>query len=85
MESEEAKPTHSQAQKLKKFFQNGRRDEDVVLSIMQEQKGNQHENIKISRNKIAKCFSLGTTPHKIEETIIKALDMYQKQQRDMCQ
>lgn len=83
MESEEVKPSLAQAVKLKKFSQDGRLDEDVILSIMQEEKANQHENIKISRAKISKYFSPDTTPQKIEEIIIKALELYKKRQRDM--
>lgn len=83
IESEEATPTLAQAQKLKKFSQDGRLDEDVALSVMLEEKGNQHEKIKIPREKIEKYFSPGTTPKKMEETIIKALELYRKRQRDM--
>ncbi len=83
IESEEATPSLSQTRKLKKFSQDGRLDEDVILSIMQEEKGNQHENIKISRAKISKYFSPDTTPQQIEEIIIKALELYKKRQRDM--
>ena len=83
IECEEVKPSVAQALKLKKFSQAEKLDENVILSILQEEKGNQHENIKIPREKISKYFSPGTTPQKIEETIIKALELYRKRQRDM--
>lgn len=83
MESEEVTPSVSQAAKLKKFSQGNRLDENVILSVLQEEKGNQHENIKLPREKISKYFSPGTTSQKIEETIIKALELYRKRQLDM--
>lgn len=83
IESEAATPSLAQAQKLKQLSQEGQLDEDVTLSVMQQAKGNQHEKIKIPREKIEKYFSPGTTPQKIEETIIKALELYRKRQRDM--
>ena len=54
-----------------------------ILSIMKEVKPNQKETIKIQKEKISKYFRKGTTDKKIEDTIIKALELYQKRQKQM--
>ncbi len=82
MQSEACTPSHVQAIKLRKFADDGRLNADVVLSIMQEEKPNQKEQFKIPRERINKYFAPGTPRQKIEETIIKALELYRKRQRD---
>ncbi len=82
MQSEECTPSHVQAIKLRKFADEGRLNADVVLSIMQEEKPNQKEQFKIPRERINKYFAPGTPQQKIEETIIKALELYRRRQRD---
>ncbi len=81
MECEDCTPSLAQAIKLKEFSKNGRLNDDVILSIMSEQKPNQKEQFKIPRERINKYFPVGTPAQKIEEVIIKALDDYQKRQR----
>ena len=58
---------------------------DRKVSIMKEEKPNQVEQFKIPKNRIAKFFPAGTPAQKIEDTIVKALEMYRKRerQRDM--
>ena len=60
-------------------------DANVLLSIMQEEKPNQVEQFKIPRERINKFFKPGTPAQKIEDTIIKALELYRRRerQRDM--
>ena len=82
MECEDATPSLAQAQKMRKFSAEGRLNEDVMLSIMSEEKPNQKEQVKIPREKLGKFFPAGTPAAKIEETIIKALELYRKRERD---
>ena len=72
MESEACTPSHAQAIKIRKFSAEGRLNEDVLLSIMSEEKPNQVEQWKIPKNRLEKYFPSGTTQQKMEETIIKA-------------
>lgn len=81
MEQELATPSLAQAIKMKQFSQEGRLDSNVMLSILQEQKPNQVEQIKIPKDRISKFFDEGTPVAKIEETILKALEMYRKRER----
>lgn len=81
MELELATPSLAQAYKLKQFSQEGRLNGDVTLSIIREQKPNQVDKIKIPREKLSRYFDEGTPVTKIEETIIKALELYRKRER----
>ena len=83
MFSEDCTPSHAQAIKMRKFSQEGKLNPDVILSIMQEEKPNQKEQIKIPKERISKYFAPGTPAQKIEDTIIKALELYRKRQRSM--
>lgn len=83
MESEDCTPSHAQAIKMRQFSQEGRLDANVLLSIMQEEKPNQVEQFKMPRERISKFFSPGTPAKKMEDTIVKALELYRKRQRDM--
>ena len=49
---------------------------------MQEQKPNQKEHFRMPRERINKYFPPGTPAQKIEATIIKALELYRKRQRE---
>jgi ParB family chromosome partitioning protein len=80
IESEECTPNHAQAIKLRKFAGEGRLNEDVMLSIMQEEKPNQAEQFKIPHERISKFFAPGTPAHKIEETIIRALELLRQRE-----
>ncbi len=85
MFSEDCTPSHAQAIKMRKFSQEGKLNPDVILSIMQEEKPNQKEQIKIPKERISRYFAPGTPAQKIEDTIIKALELYRKRQRSMEQ
>ena len=81
MFSEDCTPSHAQAIKMRKFAEEGKLSADVILSIMQEEKPNQVEQFKMPRNRIDKFFPAGTPAQKIEDTIVKALEMYRRRER----
>ena len=81
MTVEDCTPSHAQAIKIRDFSEKGKLNADVILSIMQEEKPNQVEQFKIPRNRIDKFFPAGTPAQKIEDTIVKALEMYRKRER----
>ena len=81
MTVEDCTPSHAQAIKMRDFSEKGKLNADVILSIMQEEKPNQVEQFKIPRNRIDKFFPAGTPAQKIEDTIVKALEMYRKRER----
>ena len=83
MELEDCTPSHAQTIKMRQFSENGKLTEEVILSIMQEEKPNQKEQFRMPRERISKYFPTGTPAQKIEDTIVKALDMYYKRQRIM--
>ena len=85
MECEDCTPSLAQAIKMKEFSKDGKLTDEVILSIMQEEKPNQREQFKIPKERIGKYFAPGTPAQKIEDTIIKALELYRKRerQRDM--
>ena len=84
MESEEATPSLSQAQRMKTLSQSGRLDMDMIFSIMTEEKGNQKETLKINTSKLKKYFPKNTTPKQMEDAIIKLLEreLQRKRSRD---
>ncbi len=83
MECEICTPSYAQARKMRSYSEQGRLNEDVILSIMEEEKGNQIEQFKMPKDRISKFFEPGTPSQKIEDTIIKALELYRKRQRSM--
>ena len=85
MECEDCAPSLAQAIKMKEFSRDGKLTEEVILSIMQEEKPNQREQFKMPKERISKYFAPGTPAQKIEDTIIKALELYRRRerQRDM--
>lgn len=82
MQSEDCTPSHAQAIKMKKFFEEGKLDENVIFSIMTEEKPNQVDQFKIPKKRIDKFFSPGTPTKKMEDTIVRALELYRKRERD---
>ena len=84
MESEEATPSLSQAQRMKTLSQSGRLDMDTIFAIMTEEKGNQKETLKINTSKLKKYFPKNTTPKQMEDAIIKLLEreLQRKRNRD---
>lgn len=83
MESEDCTPSQAQAIKMRQFSQEGRLDANVLLCILQEEKPNQVEQFKIPKARISRFFAPGTPAQKIEDTIVKALELYRKRQRTM--
>lgn len=85
MECEDCTPSLAQAIKMKEFSRDGKLTGEVILSIMQEEKPNQREQFKMPKERISKYFAPGTPAQKIEDTIIKALELYRRRerQRDM--
>ena len=81
MEAEACTPSHAQAIKIRKFSAEGRLNEDVLLAIMAEEKPNQVEQWKIPKNRLKKYFPSGTSQEKLEETIVKALELYRKREK----
>ena len=79
MELEDCTPSHAQAIKMRRFAEEGKLSEEVILSIMQEEKPNQKAQFRMPRDRISKYFPAGTPAQKIEDTIIKALELYQRQ------
>ena len=82
MEWEDCTPSHVQAIKMRQFSQEGKLNEGVIQSILQEEKPNQKEQFRMPKERISKYFAPGTSSQKIEETIIKALELYRKRQRE---
>lgn len=85
MECEDCTPSLAQAIKMKEFSRDGKLTVEVILSIMQEEKPNQREQFKMPKERISKYFAPGMPAQKIEDTIIKALELYRRRerQRDM--
>ena len=85
MECEDCTPSLAQAIKMKEFSRDGKLTVEIILSIMQEEKPNQREQFKMPKERISKYFAPGTPAQKIEDTIVKALELYRRRerQRDM--
>lgn len=81
IESEDCTPSHAQAIKMRQFSEQGRLNEDVIFSILSEEKGNQKEQFRMPKERISKFFPPGTSVKQVEDTIIKALEMYRKRER----
>lgn len=81
MECEDCTPSLAQAIKMKEFSRDRKLTEEVILSIMQEEKPNQREQFKMPKERISKYFAPGTPAQKIEDTIIKALELYRRRER----
>ena len=82
MQLEDCTPSHAQAIKMRKFADEGRLNEDVILSILSEEKGNQKEQFRMPKERISKYFSPGTPAKQMEDTIVKALELYRKRERE---
>ena len=83
MDSEQATPSLSQAQRMKKLSREGGLNDDSMLDIMMEQKKPEKSDITLSGEKLRKYFPRSYTPFQIENTIFKLLDAWQKKrQRD---
>lgn len=81
IDSEQATPSLSQAQRMKRLSQEGKLNDDAMLGIMMEQKKPETWDLKLPMDKIRKYFPRSYTPQRMEETIFKLLDMWMKQQK----
>lgn len=81
MESEQATPSLSQAQRMKKMSQEGKLNEDTMLSVMSEQKKPEVDRIVLTTDTLRKYFPKSYTPKKMEETIINLLESWLKKRQ----
>ena len=83
IDSEQATPSLSQAQRMKKLSKEGRLNDDTILGIMSEQKKPESWNLSLPMDRIRKYFPKSYSPQRMEETIIKLLEGWmRKRQRD---
>ena len=83
MDSEQATPSLSQAQRLKKFSQEGHLSIDVMRAIMSEEKKSELDKVTLTSDTLRKYLPKSYTPQRMQETIIKLLEAWQrKRQRD---
>ena len=83
MDSEQATPSLSQAQRLKKFSQEGRLSIDVMRAIMSEEKKSDLDRVTLSSEKLSKYFPKSWTPAQMENQIIKLLESWYKRRQQM--
>ena len=81
MDSEQATPSLSQAQRLKKFSQEGHLNIDVMRAIMGEEKKSDLDKVTFTSDTLRKYFPKSYTPHRMQETIIKLLEQWQKKRQ----
>ncbi len=81
MDYEQATPSLSQAQRMKKFSQAGRLNEDSMLAIMSEEKKPEKFSLTFDGDRIRKYFPKSYTPLQMENTIIKLLEAWQKKRQ----
>ena len=83
MDSEQATPSLSQAQRLKKYSQEGHLTLDMMRVIMGEEKKSDLDRVTFTSDTLRKYFPKSYTPQRMQETIIKLLEAWQKKrQRD---
>ena len=83
MDSEQATPSLSQAQRLKKYSQEGYLTLDMMRVIMGEEKRSDLDRVTFTSDTLRKYFPKSYTPQRMQETIIKLLEAWQKKrQRD---
>ena len=83
IDSEQATPSLSQAQRMKMLSREGKLNDDSMLDIMMEQKKPEGYNVVLSADKLRKYFPRSYTPQRMEETILKLLDAWlRKRQRE---
>ena len=81
MDYEQATPSLSQAQRMKKFSQEGKLSKDVMLAIMSEEKKSDLDKVTFTSDTLRKYFPKSYTPRKMEETIIKLLEQWQRKRQ----
>ena len=80
MDSEQSTPALSQAQRLKQFSRGGELTAEVMQAIMSEEK-KETERVTLKGDTLRKYFPASYTPKRMEETIIRLLEQWQKQQK----
>lgn len=81
MDAEQTTPSLSQAQRLKKFSQEGRLTEEAMSAIMSEEKKSDMDKVMLRSDTLRRYFPKSYTPKQMEQTIIKLLDVWQKQRQ----
>lgn len=81
MDAEQTTPSLSQAQRLKKFSQEGKLTEEVMSAIMSEEKKSEMDKVTLRSDTLYKYFPKSYTPKQMEQTIIRLLDVWQKQRQ----
>ena len=81
MDAEQTTPSLSQAQRLKKFSQEGRLTEEAMSAIMSEEKKSDMDKVTFRSDTLRRYFPKSYTPKQMEQTIIKLLDVWQKQRQ----
>lgn len=81
MDAEQTTPSLSQAQRLKKFSQEGRLTEEAMSAIMSEEKKSEMDKVTLRSDTLRRYFPKSYTPKQMEQTIIKLLDVWQKQRQ----
>ena len=79
--SEQATPSLSQAQRMKKLSQSGELNEDTMLNIMSEEKKREVDKIVLTTNTLRKYFPRSYTPRQMENTILKLLEAWTKKRQ----
>lgn len=78
MDMEQATPSLSQAQRLKKFSAEGKCTLEAICAIMSEEKKGELDKVTLTGDKLRKFFPKSYTPQKMEETILKLLETWHK-------
>ena len=81
IDSEQATPSVSQAQRIRKLSQSGELNEDNMLEIMSEQKKPENMNVMLPYDRLKKYFPKSYTPARMEETIFKLLEQWQRKRQ----
>ena len=81
LDDDQASPSLSQAQRMKKFSQEGKLSEDVMLAIMSEEKKGDLDKVTLTGDTLRKYFPKSYTPQRMQETIIKLLEQWQRRRQ----
>lgn len=82
MDAEQTTPSLSQAQRLKKFSQEGRLTEEAMSAIMSEEKKSDMDKVTLRSDTLYKYFPKSYTPKQMEQTIIRLLDVWKQRQKN---
>ena len=82
MDAEQTTPSLSQAQRLKKFSQEGRLTEEAMSAIMSEEKKSEMDKVTLRSDTLHKYFPKSYTPKQMEQTIIRLLDVWKQRQKN---